>query len=91
MPAAQALREIVAQSPIPVIADIHFDYKLALAAIDAGVNGLRLNPGNIGGREKVEAVVAAARIKIYLFVSVLMPVHCRRIYWKNMGIRQQKH
>jgi len=59
MPAAQALREIVAQSPIPVIADIHFDYKLALAAIDAGVNGLRLNPGNIGGREKVEA----ARIK----------------------------
>ena len=61
MPAAQALREIVAQSPIPVIA--HFDYKLALAAIDAGVNGLRLNPGNIGGREKVEAVVAAARIK----------------------------
>lgn len=49
--------------PIPVIADIHFDYKLALAAIDAGVNGLRLNPGNIGGREKVEAVVAAARIK----------------------------
>ena len=63
MPAAQALREIVAQSPIPVIADIHFDYKLALAAIDAGVNGLRLNPGNIGGREKVEAVVAEARIK----------------------------
>ena len=63
MPAAQALREIVAQSQIPVIADIHFDYKLALAAIDAGVNGLRLNPGNIGGREKVEAVVAAARIK----------------------------
>ena len=63
MPAAQALREIVAQSPIPVIADIHFDYKLTLAAIDAGVNGLRLNPGNIGGREKVEAVVAAARIK----------------------------
>ena len=59
MPAAQALREIVAQSPIPVIADIHFDYKLALAAIDAGVNGLRLNPGNIGGREKGEA----ARIK----------------------------
>ena len=41
----------------------HFDYKLALAAVDAGVNGLRLNPGNIGGREKVEAVVAAARIK----------------------------
>ena len=91
MPAAQALREIVAQSPIPVIADIHFDYKLALAAIDAGVNGLRLNPGNIGGREKVEAVVAAARIKNIPIVSVLMPVHCRRIYWKNYGHPQQKH
>lgn len=46
-----------------MIADIHFDYKLALAAIEAGVNGLRLNPGNIGGREKVEAVVAAAKSK----------------------------
>ena len=46
---------------IPVIADIHFDYKLALAAIEAGVDGLRLNPGNIGGEEKVRAVVEAAK------------------------------
>jgi len=59
--AAQALREICAASPLPVIADIHFDHRLALASIEAGVAGLRLNPGNIGGREKVEAVVAAAR------------------------------
>lgn len=63
MSAAAALREIVKQSTIPVIADIHFDYKLALASIEAGVNGLRLNPGNIGDREKVEAVVSAARVK----------------------------
>ncbi len=61
--AALALKAIVEKSPIPVIADIHFDYKLALDAIAAGVNGLRLNPGNIGGRENVEAVVNAARIK----------------------------
>ena len=60
VPVVEALKNAV---KMPVVADIHFDYKLALAAIDAGVNGLRLNPGNIGGREKVEAVVAAARIK----------------------------
>ena len=61
MEAAFALKEIVAGSPIPVIADIHFDYRLALQAIGSGVHGLRLNPGNIGGAEKVKAVVEAAR------------------------------
>ncbi|MBT9253424.1 MAG: flavodoxin-dependent (E)-4-hydroxy-3-methylbut-2-enyl-diphosphate synthase [Brockia lithotrophica] len=59
--AAEALREIVRESPLPVVADIHFDYRLALRAIDAGVHKIRLNPGNIGGRERVRAVVAAAR------------------------------
>ena len=63
MPAAEGLKKICKKSPIPVIADIHFDYKLALAAIEAGVDGLRLNPGNIGGEEKVRAVVEAARAK----------------------------
>ena len=61
MEAAFALKEIVAGSPIPVIADIHFDYRLALQAIESGVQGLRLNPGNIGGIEKVKAVVEAAK------------------------------
>ena len=61
MDAAFALKEIVKGSPIPVIADIHFDYRLALQAIDSGVHGLRLNPGNIGGTEKVKTVVEAAR------------------------------
>jgi len=59
--AAAALREIVAGSPLPVVADIHFDHRLALAAAEAGVHGLRLNPGNIGGRERVAEVAAAAR------------------------------
>src|SRR3954452_1104328 len=55
-----ALRTIVAESPIPIIADIHFNHTLALKAIDAGAHGTRLNPGNIGGREKVaEAAVKA--------------------------------
>jgi (E)-4-hydroxy-3-methylbut-2-enyl-diphosphate synthase len=59
--AASALQGIVAESPLPVIADIHFHHILALAALDAGVQGLRLNPGNIGARWKVAEVVAAAR------------------------------
>src|SRR3981081_2942873 len=45
--AAEALREIVPRSPLPVIADIHYDHRLALTVIEAGVHGLRLNPGNI--------------------------------------------
>src|SRR5215468_2851372 len=57
---AEALRTIVGESPIPVIADIHFNYTLALKAIDAGAHCIRLNPGNIGGREKVAEVAERA-------------------------------
>ncbi len=57
---AEALKAIVKQSPIPVIADIHFNHTLALKAIDAGAHCIRLNPGNIGGREKVAEVAAKA-------------------------------
>ncbi len=57
---AEALRTIVEQSPIPVIADIHFNHTLALKAIDAGAHCIRLNPGNIGGREKVAEVAERA-------------------------------
>ena len=59
--AAEALKEIVPRSPLPVIADIHYDHRLALMAIEAGVHGLRLNPGNIPDRDKVERVVRAAK------------------------------
>ena len=58
---AAVLPQIVAQSPIPVIADIHFNYTLALKAIDAGVHCVRLNPGNIGGAEKAAIVVERAK------------------------------
>ena len=58
--AAEALGAIKAASPLPVIADIHFDYKLALQVLAGGVDGLRLNPGNIGERWKVAEVVKAA-------------------------------
>jgi (E)-4-hydroxy-3-methylbut-2-enyl-diphosphate synthase len=56
-PDVDALKTIVRESPIPVIADIHFNYTLALKALDAGAHCVRLNPGNIGGPDKVAAVV----------------------------------
>ena len=61
--AAEALPEIVAHSPLPVIADIHFDHQLALAALSAGIHGLRLNPGNIRDPEKVREVVREAKAR----------------------------
>src|ERR1051325_4780513 len=57
----EALKTIVVQSPIPIIADIHFNHTLALKAIAAGAHCIRLTPGNIGGPEKVAEVVAAAK------------------------------
>ena len=59
--AGEAIKDIVKKSPIPVIADIHFDYKLAIQCINNGINALRLNPGNIGKRENVEKVVSLAK------------------------------
>jgi len=59
--AAAALKAIREQSPVPLIADIHFDHRLALAALDAGLEGLRINPGNIGDESKVDTVVRAAK------------------------------
>ena len=61
MEAACALKEIKKQIHIPLIADIHFDYKLAIAAIENGADKIRINPGNIGSNEKVKAVVDAAK------------------------------
>lgn len=58
---AEALAKIKSQIHLPMVADIHFDYKLALRAIEQGVDGLRINPGNIGGKDRVERVVKAAK------------------------------
>lgn len=59
--AAQAVKEIKKQITIPLVADIHFDYKMAIAAMENGADKIRINPGNIGGKEKVEAVVKMAK------------------------------
>lgn len=63
MKACESLKEICENSPIPVVADIHFDYKLAIKAIENGVSALRINPGNIGSEERVKIVVEAAKDK----------------------------
>ena len=61
--AAETLGEVRRSSPIPIVADVHFDSRCALAALAAGADALRLNPGNIGGRDRVQAVARAAKEK----------------------------
>ena len=59
--AAAGFREIVKESPLPLVADIHFDYRLAIAAAEAGASKIRINPGNIGGEDRVKAVVEVCK------------------------------
>ena len=59
--AAKALRAIHDATPVPLVADIHFDHRLAITTLESGIEGLRINPGNIGGKEQVDAVVDAAK------------------------------
>lgn len=63
MAAARGLKAVAEASPVPIVADIHFDYRLALQSVDSGVAALRINPGNIGADENVVAVVQKAREK----------------------------
>ena len=63
MEAAHAFREICAESALPLVADIHFDYRLAIAAAEAGAAKIRINPGNIGGEDRVKAVVDVCKEK----------------------------
>jgi (E)-4-hydroxy-3-methylbut-2-enyl-diphosphate synthase len=84
---ADALRTIVRDSPIPVIADIHFNHTLALKALDAGAHCVRLNPGNIGGPDKVAQVAARAReLGTPLRIGVnsgSLPAHLRELEYTN--------
>ena len=63
MEAARTFAEICAESTLPLVADIHFDYKLAIAAAEGGASKIRINPGNIGGEDRVQAVVDVCRDK----------------------------
>jgi (E)-4-hydroxy-3-methylbut-2-enyl-diphosphate synthase len=86
-PDVEALRTIVAESPIPVIADIHFNHTLALKALDAGAHCVRINPGNIGGPEKTAEVVARAKaLGTPLRIGVnsgSLPKHLRDLEFSN--------
>jgi (E)-4-hydroxy-3-methylbut-2-enyl-diphosphate synthase len=83
----EALQTIVRESPIPVIADIHFNHTLALKALDAGAHCVRLNPGNIGGPDKVaEVIVKAKQVGTPLRVGVnsgSLPAHLRQLEYDN--------
>lgn len=87
MAAAENLGNIIRQVTVPLVADIHFDYKLALEAIHQGIHALRLNPGNIGGEEKVRAVVRAAKeAQIPIRIGVNAGSLDRKILKKYGGI-----
>ena len=83
----EALKTIVRESPIPVIADIHFNYTLAVKALDAGAHCVRINPGNIGGEEKAGTVVEhAKRAGTPLRIGVnsgSLPAHLRELEFEN--------
>jgi (E)-4-hydroxy-3-methylbut-2-enyl-diphosphate synthase len=83
----EALKTIVRDSPIPVIADIHFNHTLALKALDAGAHCVRINPGNIGGPEKAALVVERAKeLGTPLRIGVnsgSLPAHLRRLEFEN--------
>src|SRR5437868_8248769 len=85
----EALRRLVGESPIPVIADIHFNHTLALKAIDAGAHCIRINPGNIGGPDKTAEVVEKAKAAgVPLRVGVnsgSLPGHLRELEFTNPG------
>jgi (E)-4-hydroxy-3-methylbut-2-enyl-diphosphate synthase len=84
---AEALKTIVRESPVPIIADIHFNHTLALKALDAGAHCVRLNPGNIGGPDKVAEVTRrATELGIPLRVGVnsgSLPAHLRQLEYDN--------
>src|SRR6201993_1163239 len=83
----EALKTIVKESPIPIIADIHFNYTLALKALDAGAHCVRINPGNIGGAEKAGLVVERAKeLGTPLRIGVnsgSLPAHLRELEFEN--------
>lgn len=85
--AARALAAIRRESPLPIVADIHFDYRLALASIEAGADKIRINPGNIGGQDRLRQVADAARARgIPIRVGVNAGSLSRQIIERHGGV-----
>ena len=86
MEAARGFARICKESQLPLVADIHFDYKLAIAAAEGGAAKIRINPGNIGGEDRVEAVVSACKERnIPIRIGVNGGSLDKKL-WKNMAI-----
>lgn len=90
MAAALALGEIKKQITIPLVADIHFDFRLAIEAAKQGVDKLRINPGNIGGKEKIKQVVDIAKEKIFQLEWESIRARWKKISWTNTDILPRK-
>ena len=84
--AAESFASICKNSPVPIVADIHFDYRLALACIEAGADKIRLNPGNIGSREKIFTKIApfASQTSIEYLLNVIFSCLFKKDYETNI-------
>ena len=90
MDAAKALAEIKKQIHIPLVADIHFDYRLAIAAMENGADKIRINPGNIGSAERVKAVVDCARERNIPIRVGVNSGSLEKDWWRNTTALPQK-
>ena len=90
MDAAEAFRLIKQQVNVPLVADIHFDYRIALKVAEYGVDCLRINPGNIGNEERIRMVVDCARDKTFLSVSASTPVRWKKICRKSTANQRRR-
>ena len=81
-----AVRELVDKSPVPLVADIHFDYRLAIGAIENGIAKLRINPGNIGGEETCAAWPTAPARIMCPSASGSIQARLKRIFWRATAV-----
>jgi (E)-4-hydroxy-3-methylbut-2-enyl-diphosphate synthase len=87
MEAAEAIKEIARNCKLPLVADIHFDYQLALKSMENGIDKLRINPGNIGSKQKVQEIVAMAKdLNIPIRIGVNAGSFDKEMFEKNNGI-----
>jgi Enzyme involved in the deoxyxylulose pathway of isoprenoid biosynthesis len=87
---ALALPEIVKNSPIPVIGDIHFSPRIAFLSLESGIHGIRLNPGNINDKGKIKEILQECKKKILQLDLVLTPVLWKKDFLKSMVIHLPK-
>ena len=90
MESARGFADICKESPLPLVADIHFDYKLAIAAAEGGASKIRINPGNIGGEDRVKAVVDVCKERHIPIRIGVNGAALTRNCWRNMATPRRK-